>query len=250
MRRPERSEGPSGAAHGPMSRKLAALVTTVFATISGAAGVDEAEAIRGSEPLLADNPYYVPYAIVKEGTAWKNPLIFVCWEDSAAPYPVERSIVENAVADSWGSEKIVVFSGWQPCALVNYGIRVGVADVRPVAKGLGNELNKVPNGIVLNFTFQNFPLPCPSAERDACIKIIAIHEFGHALGFSHEEWQRGADERCLVERDGPPGNLSLTPWDKDSVMGGCLPQYGYRGNLSERDRAGLRKFYAARTGNQ
>ena len=278
MKRPGRNDEEASTVRRFTARTLAVVVTTVCTTLAAVAQPDKPEAAQDARPLLSDDPYYVPYvitkdeaarddplttlgtgtllsdypyyvpyAIVKDGTAWNDPLIFVCWEDSARPYAAERKMVEKAVADSWGSENIVVFSGWKPCVPDNHGIRIDVADVQPVTIGLGKELNEHPKGMVLNFTFQNFPLPCPAAQRHACIKIIAIHEFGHALGFTHEEWQPKSDEKCLLERNGPPGNRSLTPWDPNSVMGGCLPKYGYRGQLSDNDRAGLRKFYAAKS---
>ena len=41
----------------------------------------------------------------------------------------------------------------------------------------------VRDGMVLNFTFRNWGRSC-QAGRKACIELIAVHEFGHAIGYA------------------------------------------------------------------
>ena len=58
-------------------------------------------------------------------------------------------------------------------------------------RGLGTHIDGVKKGMILNFDFNH---SAPHCSRDSlirikcikCIKAIAVHEFGHALGIGHE----------------------------------------------------------------
>jgi hypothetical protein len=77
-------------------------------------------------------------------------------------------------------------------------------------------------------------------EKELCFKSVAVHEFGHALGFSHEH----ANPKCCQPND-RGGSDIIDPqsddWivfdrcDESSVMSYCNQKYSNHGVLSEVD---------------
>jgi Astacin (Peptidase family M12A) len=171
--------------------------------------------------------------------------IFVCWENPAGQFASQMDSIKKAITDSWQANSSLRFQGWEnQCASNSVGIRIQIADVGPHTKGLGREIDGKPDGMVLNFTFNNWSPTCKSPGLyDKCVTSIAVHEFGHALGFAHEQNRPDTPGECTQPPQGGNGDVMLTPWDAHSVMNYCNPVYNNDGKLSEYDIVSLRKAY-------
>ncbi|QRK06877.1 VCBS repeat-containing protein [Archangium violaceum] len=203
-------------------------------------GPQPEEALPGSETATAlgqtgDSLY------VDRGSIWSTLSIPVCWENPGAGSVADRDIVRLAVANTWEANSDVDFTGWGTCGSSSGGIRIRISDEGPHTKGLGDSLDGVTNGMVLNFTFANWSPSCQQ-DRQGCIRKIAVHEFGHALGFAHEQNRPDTPSWCDQEQ-GSDGDIMIGSWDLSSVMNYCNPQWNGNGALSGTDILGLRAYY-------
>jgi|HubBroStandDraft_2_1064218.scaffolds.fasta_scaffold02766_4 hypothetical protein len=175
---------------------------------------------------------------------WPKPDIYVCWENPEDRFKNDMVLVQTAVASSWEDASAVRFTGWQKCAAQNAGIHILIDDSGPLTKGLGRNLDGMQNGMILNFTFNNWSPTCRTMH-DFCVRAIAVHEFGHALGFAHEQNRPDAPGECQQLRQGSNGTVLLTPYDPHSVMNYCNPEYNNNGQLSQYDTQAVRNIYGA-----
>lgn len=206
-----------------------------------------ADAIAG-QPTLMGAPWGELSRGLRGGnvlasTLWTRRDIPICWEASAAPFAAERRWVESAIVGSWQRHSSVRFEDWGACEDRDPAayVRLGVSRDRPRTRGLGTRLAGAEAGVMLNFTD---PWPyCRAEDRRGCIENIAIHEFGHVLGFAHEQNRSDTpNAHCAAEDDlpqGPDGDVSGGPWDQDSVMNYC----GGGSSLSNGDIAAVQQVY-------
>jgi hypothetical protein len=175
---------------------------------------------------------------------WPFNVVFVCWENPSNTDIRERRIVQRAVAETWEANSSLHFRGWQECAPATKGIRILIEDSGPHTKMLGKYVDGIRNGMVLNFSFYNWGQSC-QATRDDCIYSIAVHEFGHAIGFAHEQNRPDTAGECGLKKQGPDGDLLLTPWDPHSAMNYCNSVYNNGGQLSALDIKAVAYIYGA-----
>ncbi|NOJ92161.1 hypothetical protein HMI51_04275 [Corallococcus coralloides] len=179
---------------------------------------------------------------VASSTLWWPLTIPVCWENPAAGNATQRQWVRDAVTRTWEANSSVRFSGWGTCPSSSNGVRINISDVGPHVKALGNGLNGRAQGMVLNFTFANWSPSCASSLK-YCIDAIAVHEFGHAMGYAHEQNRPDRPSTCTEPAQGSSGDWLIGPWDLASVMNYCNPAWNGDGNLSATDIQGAKITY-------
>jgi hypothetical protein len=204
-----------------------------------------------AEEIKAINDKAYPLMSAK----WPFNVAFVCWENPEDADPVHIALVRQAVADTWEKYSSLEFIGWNKCAQDFKGVRIAVMDdagegahVKFLGKYLAYDSDGNPrvvkNGMVLNFTFNNWNSGCQN-KVDYCIRTIAVHEFGHAIGFAHEQNRPDTPDECTRAPQGTSGDTLLTPWDQHSVMNYCNETYNNDGELSALDVKAVAYVYGA-----
>lgn len=203
--------------------------------------------------------------------------LVVCWENPSAAEPYDGEVDQTsgatrrewarlAVKNSWERHARVIFIGWEPCqdelnpedpphtlgprrpGTLDENLKVNISYSGASNNwGHGSWGDYQQQGVTINLHCGAYP------NLKSCIEYLAIHEFGHTLGYYHEE-----------ERDDWPTNIPgcpkqthapADPWwpiptemdfgapDPTSVMAYCS---GWPTNLSPRDITGAQHLYTRR----
>ena len=235
----------------------------LLTSCGGAAPVAEEPAVEepaAEEPAAEPEespPKRIDELYVLESAIWQSNVINVCWENPDEKNQAEREFIQAAIENTWEAVSLADFIGWGECNPESQGIRIQLSDESPHTKGLGTDIDGLENGMVLNVTFNNWGCVDTSNNQTPClfpyndyarkdlIRITTVHEFGHALGFAHEQNRADTPSWCDMPQ-GAEGTMPIGGWDLDSVMNYCNPRWSGDGHLSEMDIAGAQMIYGAK----
>jgi hypothetical protein len=168
----------------------------------------------------------------------------VCFDDPGNVTDTSDREAFKRAALSWAAYGNIGFSGWGNCPASGF---VGI-EVVPHNGNTGwnvSHLGKPTAG----FNTFNAGLPtdlvntlqrCEGGavpDRGECISLYSRHEWGHVLGFSHD--QNRPDDSCTQQVQGSNGDWLLGPPDVDSVMSYCSSMR----KLSPGDTWGVARVY-------
>jgi len=178
---------------------------------------------------------------------WQQHSIPVCWVNPGGAANWAKTLIREA-ATEWTKVANINFTGWQACNGRFDGIQIRLADEQPRSI-IGSFSRGRSPSMYLNTTFQNWDtrrpdLTCSERVR-YCVYIIALHEFGHAIGILHEQDRIDAGRACRdrFPRQPIPGQQPTKSYDPRSVMNYCHPDVEGLDTLSPGDITAARVLY-------
>jgi hypothetical protein len=182
------------------------------------------------------------FGVIIYSSKWPTTTIGVCWETPSEANALLRGVVRRAISETWERYSSLRFVGWARCEEGSQGIRIAVDEGNPHVKNVGKYLDGMKDGMVLNFNFSTWSPSC-QRQTEFCVRAIAVHEFGHAIGFTHEQNRTDAPAECRKESQGTSGDFLVTRYDPFSIMNYCNPSWNGDGDLSDLDIYSVRKIY-------
>lgn len=185
------------------------------------------------------------FGTVLKASRWDRTRIEVCWENPEVVPASYIQLTRAAVAETWQAKSAVEFIGWSKCMHAEQpGLRIVVDEAQPHTRSVGIYLDRMPSGMHLNFSFKGWRPECQK-DLNGCARAVVVHEFGHALGFTHEQREPGAPAECSSEPTDIVGDYLVTEFDDKSVMSLCKPHWKGNGKLSSLDAQAVARFYGA-----
>jgi len=162
---------------------------------------------------------------------WDVRTINVCWVAPLQAHAAYRDMVKNAVQATWVKQSGLQLTGWGECRQGEKAVRIVVGAGEWPRASVGKTAYLSDPSMWLNFELdKKRGFEGCSGNLDQCIRVIAVHEFGHVLGLIHEQDRPDTPDECqrslsvdqisLRNRDAADLQM-LTRYDAKSVMNYC-----------------------------
>jgi len=178
--------------------------------------------------------------LCRTGTVWAGGTVPVCWTTAAtnvSDFAARSAQVRALVEGTWSRVANVKFTGWGTCGSNTNGI-VAIT-FSPTARPISGTIGATTGAI--NMTLNN---------TRADFQAVAVHEFGHVLGYRHEFVRNDNPGTTCPLQNGESVNSSCdvagTAFDANSIMAST----GYcqsNPSLSDGDVLGTRVIYGVPT---
>jgi hypothetical protein len=198
-----------------------------------------------------------------------NPVFIpVCWENpssgsiNAPTFSVSeattREWVRDAIEGQWSRYGRVNFTQWDTCTSGEPGIHIQILKTGVSSAPGGSTLNGVNNGVKLN-QYYNDRQDCQASQANLqrCVQAVGLHEFGHVLGFYHEEERPdypGGTGPCAKQTFPNANPQFYGAYDINSVMSYCGQPANdistWKTAISPGDIAAVQKAYGRRKPGQ
>lgn len=225
----------------------------VVACLPGVAFAQGSETVgqQGAELTAADSEHF-----------WTSERVVpMCWHVLQFPTPAElqtaQALVTRTITEGWLS-LINLDATWTDCPTsgdaryVRVLLRSGDANyngttLRPGTLTLSTAAERMqpppndPPGLLMGF-----PASWNQSDGDrAQFQALILHEFGHVLGFGHEQDRPDGVGGVACYTDDFPNTVKIGPPDPTSIMGWSYCDTAL-GQLSLEDIRGLRSVYGPR----
>jgi len=218
----------------------------------------------GDDPVAAETEAL--YGLGALADPWPGGVVPLCWQNGLGDHPELQAKVRWILRDTWEANANIKFVGWQACSPTENAVAISFVPPMPDKNGVIQEFRGATSGLGASATavkLMDYDDVTVTGDPSH-FRYEVIHEFGHVLGFVHEQQRPdnfnpdGTSIRCppakgdeaqYAEQSG--GTDYSSGYDASSVMHYCAFEPGtssiFVQNPSAGDIAGIRAAYGAPT---